>query len=636
MRARCELFTAAAECPTGLMRAAVVTAVAPSTPATIHVLEHRDHVFSVVSCISGGRVVLASASQDTTIRLWDVKDVKDVKERSLLRVLEGHEGAVMAVATCAVDGRVLVVSGARDKTVRVWDVETGAEVKVLRGHSSDVLTVAPCTFHGRACALSAGQDRRIRLWDVEEGVSLKEFEGHEGSVRALATCTLGRHVLMVSGAEDYTVRLWDVETGSMLKVLKGHLDYVSAVATCTAVGLGDADVTGGRGVVLSGSDDKTLRLWEAETGTLLRVLAGHTDYVLGVATCMLDGRVVVVSGSCDKTVRLWSLVPQAHPQVHRSSSTVEHLRHGAQHGADAGDVFQVLKGHTDYVRSVTCCVAGGRVIVVSSSEDKTVRLWDVGVASEDAVAAGEEGYTQAPSTRKTSNPSNTDQGIRLYHAARDGKFEEALELLSSGANVHYRNPWDHFTPLLIGAYRGHARLVVLMLGKRASPMARARDGSTALHYAAGFGHTMVCEVLCEVLAHPAFHHARNVRGETPMDYAASNGRARAVHILSQTYGYKNERVARAQLVILLKRQVKVMHRHLQDSLAKRGQEASANKLVAQTSEGLSKPTGRAKAAGAAKPMDLTHDSAAAYKAQQKAVAFEKWIAEPEDVQSAEW
>jgi hypothetical protein len=41
-------------------------------------------------------------------------------------------------------------------------------------------------------------------------------------------------------------------------------------------------------------------------------------------------------------------------------------------------------------------------------------------------------------------------------------------------------------------------------------------------------------------------------------------------------------------------------------------------------------------AGAAKPIDLTHDSAAAYKAQQKAVAFEKWIAEPEDVQSAEW
>jgi WD40 repeat protein len=627
------------------MLAAVVTAVAP--PTTIHVLEgHRDHVFSVVSCISGGRVVLASASQDTTIRLWDVK------ERSLLRVLEGHEGAVQAVATCAVDGRVLVVSGARDKTVRVWDIETGAEVKVLRGHSSDVLTVAPCTFHGRACALSAGQDRRIRLWDVEEGVSLKEFEGHEGSVRALATCAVGGRALMVSGAEDYTVRLWDVETGSMLKVLKGHLDYVSAVATCMAVGLGDADVTGGRVVILSGSDDKSVRLWEAETGTLLRVLAGHTDYVLGVATCMLDGRVVVVSGSCDKTVRLWSLVPQAHPQVHRSSSTVEHLRHGAQHGAqhgakhgaqhraqhgaDAGDVFQVLKGHTDYVRSVTCCVAGGRVIVVSSSEDKTVRLWDVGVASEDAVSAGEEDYTQAPSTHKTSNPSKIDQGIRLYHAARDGKFEEALELLSSGANVHYRNPWDHFTPLLIGAYRGHARLVVLMLGKRASPMARARDGSTALHYAAGFGHTMVCEVLCEVLAHPAFHHARNVRGETPMDYAASNGRARAVHILSQTYGYKNERVARAQLVILLKRQVKVMHRHLQGSLAKRGQEASANKLVAQTSEGLRKPTGKAMTAGAAKPIDLTHDSAAAYKAQQKAVAFEKWIAEPEDVQSAEW
>ena len=66
------------------------------------------------------------------------------------------------------------------------------------------------------------------------------------------------------------------------------------------------------------------------------------------------------------------------------------------------------------------------------------------------------------------------------------------------------------------------------------------------------------------------------------------------------------------------------------------QVAQWQKLVAQTSEGLRKPTGKAMTAGAAKPIDLTHDSAAAYKAQQKAVAFEKWIAEPEDVQSAEW
>ena len=76
----------------------------------------------------------------------------------------------------------------------------------------------------------------------------------------------------LTGADDKTVRLWDVETGRCLRVLEGHTDSVWSVAW-------SAD----QRRALSGSDDKTVRLWDVETGRCLRVLEGHTDDVWSVA-----------------------------------------------------------------------------------------------------------------------------------------------------------------------------------------------------------------------------------------------------------------------------------------------------------------------------------------------------------------
>ena len=77
------------------------------------------------------------------------------------------------------------------------------------------------------------------------------------------------------------------------------------VATCTA---------GGRVLVVSGSDDKTLRVWDVEAGTLRTVLEGHTSHVSSVATCSAGGRVLAVSGG-DKTLRIWGVGSVAHDET---------------------------------------------------------------------------------------------------------------------------------------------------------------------------------------------------------------------------------------------------------------------------------------------------------------------------------
>ncbi len=111
-------------------------------------------------------------------------------------------------------------------------------------------------------------------------------------INAYAFSPDGKRAL--TGADDKTVRLWDLETGRCLRVLKGHTDSVRSVAW-------SADDRH----ALSGSGDKTVRLWEVETGRCLRVLEGHTSEVRSVAWSADQCR--AFSGDIRGGIRVWDL-----------------------------------------------------------------------------------------------------------------------------------------------------------------------------------------------------------------------------------------------------------------------------------------------------------------------------------------
>ena len=100
----------------------------------------------------------------------------------------------------------------------------------------------------------------------------------------------GRYVL--TGSYDKTARLWDASTGDLLRIFKAYCLSVTSVAFSPD----------GRSV-LTGSVDKTARLWDATSGDLLRIFSGHTGVVFSVAFSP-DGR-EVLTGSDDNTARLW-------------------------------------------------------------------------------------------------------------------------------------------------------------------------------------------------------------------------------------------------------------------------------------------------------------------------------------------
>ena len=121
----------------------------------------------------------------------------------------------------------------------------------------------------------------------------------------------------------------DLSTGEALKVLEGHTSYVLSVA-----------FSSDDSRIVSGSDDKSVRVWDASTGEALKVLEGHTSYVLSVAFSSDDSR--IVSGSGDKSVRVWD--------------------------AAMGDTLKVLEGH---IESTALSVNGG--CAAADSNDKSMQ-----------------------------------------------------------------------------------------------------------------------------------------------------------------------------------------------------------------------------------------------------------------------
>ena len=117
--------------------------------------------------------------------------------------MTGHTGVVYSVAFSG-DGRLLA-SASGDHTVRVWDVAAAKCVAVLTGHTDQVFSAV---FHpdGKRLA-SAGRDRAIWLWDLATGQEVARLEGHTNYVFSLAFSPDGTS--LVSGSGDGTVRIWD-------------------------------------------------------------------------------------------------------------------------------------------------------------------------------------------------------------------------------------------------------------------------------------------------------------------------------------------------------------------------------------------------------------------------------------------
>ena len=423
---------------------------------------HQDWVTSVA--ISPDGTLLASASRDRTIKLWK-------SDGTPLKTLKGHTGWVNRVRFSP-DGQTLA-SASEDKTVRLWR-RNGQAVRALKGHkdrttdiafSPDSQAIASTSADGtfqlwtvstgasqyqifqaetdtpvdqnqlNAIAFSAdgqtlavaGADARIQLWRASDGLKLDTLLGHSGEITSLSFSE-GR---LASASTDATVRLWTIEPVSpladlgihsvsvsptaanpylfatadfegqitlwqsepgqqaiALKTLSGHQGAVEAVAFNPA----------GTHLASAGSDGQVI-LWRAAEGTRLdqqavNPSAADQDKRVTSLAFSADGK-YLATGGADKTVRLWSVagVSGASPSENRLTP------------------IATLSGHTDAITSLS--FHPSRPLLLSSSYDQTVRLW------------------QLPTARQMANQS-ADQAILLQTLSQPGEAVSAVQFSPTG------------------------------------------------------------------------------------------------------------------------------------------------------------------------------------------------------------
>ncbi|PSR94293.1 U3 small nucleolar RNA-associated protein [Coniella lustricola] len=344
--------------------------------------------------LSPDRSIMALATNLEEVRLVSVTESTSQTGGSVSRyfgqdigLLKGHEDIVITLDTDW-SGH-WIATGAKDNTARLWrvDAQTNSFTcwATFTGHAETLGAVGlPKTIPQEPSAayqdpvnnpppflITGSQDLTVKKWEIprqasKKGKALFTRKAHDKDINAVDVNPTGQ--LFASASQDKTVKIWSVAEGEVQGILRGHKRGVWSVRFApnnTPVIQGDKGAVAGKSLVLTGSGDKTIKLWSLSDYACIRTFEGHSNSILKVAWLQQHAegdkskRILFGSAAGDGLVKIWD--------------------------ANSGETETTLDNHEDRVWALT--VNPDTNTVVSGSADSSITFWKDTSSQTQAAAA---------------------------------------------------------------------------------------------------------------------------------------------------------------------------------------------------------------------------------------------------------
>lgn len=340
-------------------------------------------------------------------------------------LLQGHEDIIICLS---VDwSGCWLATGAKDNTARLWRIDRASNsyepYATFTGHAESIGAISlpsnppPADSpafkipleHAPLFLLTGSQDRTIKRWTIPKSSTsaskaLYTRKAHDKDINALAISH--NSALFASASQDRTVKIWSTEEGEVQGILRGHRRGVWSVAFAPkdtpSISGDNGPASSNRGLVLTGSGDKTIKIWSLNDYSCLRTLEGHTNSVLKI--------VWIPSPSASSTTPDPNVQPNKRPSQIASAGGDGLLKIW---DASSGECLTTLDNHTDRIWALTANPTTGTL--VSGGGDSVVTFWK-DTSSQTAAA------TSAAATERVEQ----DQELQNY--IHRGNYREAITL----------------------------------------------------------------------------------------------------------------------------------------------------------------------------------------------------------------
>jgi WD40 repeat protein len=245
-----------------------------------------EKVVQEVGLDGGIPLSMSIADQRVYILLNDSIKVVDIGSFTIVKTISPIPGGTMSIAASA-DGKLLAL-GISDNKTQLINPEDGSVVRNLKSN-----------YGGWAVAFSpdsqfifSGTSQGILKWETASGIFKFVNGGQDKTVKSLVFSNDGK---TIAGGGDGFIYFWDVESGDLIhRVEEAQFGVVN-----------NLDFSPDDSMLVSGSADNIVRIWNVDTAALLKELTGHSSQIFGV--CFSPDGEYIASGANEGTIRIWGL-----------------------------------------------------------------------------------------------------------------------------------------------------------------------------------------------------------------------------------------------------------------------------------------------------------------------------------------